>query len=127
MTQCTLSRLREWPLRLRSAESAWTRISTANAPIPSLRFPHQLDVGLRIELADLVGAWYLVGAHSGFGRYLSQLHDVEFDCESDGETAIFRVVGSLTREALDVLVRCLTDSDIDVITESVVVTVTEYE
>ena len=93
----------------------------------ALRFPHQLDVGLRIELADLVGAWYLVGAYRGFGRYLNQLHDVEFDRESDSETATFRVVGALTQQALDVLVRCLADSDIDVITESVVVTVTECE
>jgi hypothetical protein len=93
----------------------------------TLRFRHQLDPGLRIELADLVEAWYLIGAHSGFRRYLNQLHDVEFDREANGESATFRVVGALTRQAVDVLVRCLTDSDLDVIAESVVVTVTEYE
>lgn len=93
----------------------------------TLRCPHELDEQDRFELEQLVQAWYIVGFHGGFGGGLNRLRDMEYGTEDGGVNATFGVAGTLTTHALDDLLRCFTDSDMDIVVESVIVDVSEVE
>jgi hypothetical protein len=58
-------------------------------------------------LRELVDSWYSVGFNGGFeGCWLHQLSTVVFDPPEGPVVFRFAVVGYLTREAIDVVLRC---------------------
>jgi hypothetical protein len=91
----------------------------------SIVFAHTLDQE-RAEVQSVVESWYHVAFHGGLGGYLNQLRDIDVQRVEDGEALTFRVVGSITRAGVDVLLRCLSDPDIDISVARVEVHVDEY-
>jgi hypothetical protein len=80
----------------------------------------------RADLEPLVKAWYLVAFNSGFGHPLNELGEFAYDSERDQRTVTFRVVGWLTEQSLQVLLRCLENPDLDVLVETVVVDISAW-
>jgi hypothetical protein len=87
----------------------------------------KMDERERREFDRLVRSWFNVAFHSGFGRSLDQLGDLEFGRGDGGELVTFDVVGALEEAALNTLLRCVEDTDLDVPPfDSLVIRVSAY-
>lgn len=86
-----------------------------------------LDEGHRHELDGLVSAWYRVGFYGGYGGGMNQTATkLSFGRKGAEETFTFWVVGAVTRLAIDVLLRCLEEPDLDLFPSRVRLKVSEY-
>lgn len=72
-----------------------------------------LDPSDEVETRRLIEAWYVVGVHGGFDGWMNELKPITKTSTNGTAVLEFGIVGVVSRDALELLARCLDRTDID--------------